>query len=38
LQVLVVIKFSAVTPALSLIVPSGFLYLHQSAVGEELYF
>ena len=38
LQVLVVIKFSAVTPALSVIVPSGVLYLHQSAVGEELYF
>jgi hypothetical protein len=36
--VLVVIKFSAVTPALPLIVPSGLLYLHQSAVGEELYF
>jgi hypothetical protein len=38
LQVLVVIKFSAVTPALSVIVPSGLLFLHQSATGEELYF
>ena len=38
LQTLVVIKFSAVTPALSLIIPSGLLYLHQTAVGEELYF
>ncbi len=38
LQTMVVIKFAAVTPALSVIVPSGLLYLHQSAVGEELYF
>lgn len=38
LQVKVVIKFSAVTPALSVIVPSGLLYLTQSAYGEELYF
>ncbi len=38
LQVLVVIKFSAVTPALSVIVPGGLLYLHQSAIAEELYF
>jgi len=38
LQTLVVIKFSAVTPALSLIIPSGLLYLHQTAAGEELYF
>lgn len=38
LQVRVVIKFAAVTPALSVIVPSGLLYLNQYAVGEELYF
>ena len=38
LQVVVVIKFSAVTPALGTIVPAGLLYLTQSAVGDELYF
>jgi hypothetical protein len=38
LQTLVVIKFSAVTPALGVIVPGGLLYLRQSAYAEELYF
>jgi hypothetical protein len=38
LQTLVVIKFPAVTPALSVIVPGGLLYLRQYAIGEELYF
>ena len=38
LQIVVVIKFAAVTPALAVIVPSGLLYLRQNAVGEELYF
>jgi hypothetical protein len=38
LQVTVVIKFSAVTPALGTLVPGGTIYLTQSAVGDELYF
>jgi hypothetical protein len=38
LQVLVVIKFPAVTPALSTLVNGGTLYLSQSSVGNELYF
>jgi hypothetical protein len=38
LQVVVVIKFPAVTPALSSFVPGGTLYLKQNAVGNELYF
>jgi len=38
LQVVVVIKFPAVTPALSRLVSGGTLYLTQSAVGDELYF
>jgi hypothetical protein len=39
LQVLVVIKFPPVTPALSVMIGSGnSLYLRQQAVGEELYF
>jgi TadE-like protein len=38
LEVLVVIKFPAVTPALSTLVSGGTLYLTQSAVGDELYF
>jgi len=38
LQVKIVIKFTAVTPALAVIVPSGLLYLTQTAAGEELYF
>ena len=38
LQVTVVLKFSAVTPALGTLVPGGTLYLTQSAVGDELYF
>jgi hypothetical protein len=38
LQTMVTIKFSAVTPALGVIVPGGLLYLRQSAIGEELYF
>jgi TadE-like protein len=41
LQVVVVIKFRAVTPALSQIAGAasgGTIYLQQSAIGEELYF
>lgn len=38
LQLIVVIKFPAVTPALSAIVSGGILYLRQSAAGNELYF
>jgi hypothetical protein len=41
LQVLVVIKFTAVTPALSQIVGAasgGVLYLKQNVIGDELYF
>ena len=38
LQVLVVIKFPAVTPALSQFVSGGTLYLSQTATGNELYF
>jgi hypothetical protein len=38
LQVLVVIKFPAVTPALSTLVNGGILYLSQSSTGNELYF
>jgi hypothetical protein len=38
LQVLVVIKFPAVTPALSLLIPGGTLYLKQTSMGNELYF
>jgi hypothetical protein len=38
LQVVVVIKFPAVTPALSTLVSGGVLYLTQTAVGNELYF
>ena len=38
LQIIVVIKFPAVTPALSTIVSGGTLYLTQSATGNELYF
>ncbi len=38
LQVVVVIKFAAVTRALSAFVPGGTLYLTQSATGDELYF
>lgn len=38
LQVVVVIKFPAVTPALSRLVSGGVLYLTQSATGDELYF
>jgi TadE-like protein len=41
LQVLVVIKFTAVTPALSQIAGAasgGIIYLKQTAIGEELYF
>ncbi len=37
LQVVVVIKFPAVTPALTTLAPSG-LYLTQSSLGDELYF
>jgi Flp pilus assembly protein TadG len=38
LEVVVVIKFPPVTPALSLLIPSGSLYLTQPALGDELYF
>lgn len=38
LQVLVVIKYASVTPALSGLVPNGILYLQQTAIGDELYF
>jgi hypothetical protein len=38
LQIRVVIKFPPVTPALSLLIPSGNLYLTQTNLGEELYF
>lgn len=38
LQVVVVIKFPAVTPALATFVPGGVLFLKQSAIGNELYF
>ncbi len=41
LQIKVVIKFRAVTPALAQIVGAatgGILYINQSAIGEELYF
>jgi hypothetical protein len=38
LLVLVVIKFPAVTPALSSFVPGGTLFLKQSSLGNELYF
>jgi hypothetical protein len=38
LQIIVVIKFPAVTPALSALVTGGTLYLTQSSTGDELYF
>jgi hypothetical protein len=38
LQVMVVVKFPAVTPALSTLVNGGTLYLKQSSFGNELYF
>jgi hypothetical protein len=38
LQVVVVIKFAAVTPALASLAPGGLLYLTQTATGNELYF
>jgi hypothetical protein len=38
LMVLVVIKFPAVTPALSSFVPGGTLFLKQTSMGNELYF
>ncbi|HSP08505.1 MAG TPA: hypothetical protein VLU92_02780, partial [Candidatus Dormibacteraeota bacterium] len=38
LQLTVVVKFPAVTPALSALVTGGILYLRQSATGNELYF
>jgi hypothetical protein len=38
LEVLVVIKFSAATPALTQLVPSGNLYLSQSVIAEQVYF
>lgn len=39
LQVLVVIKFTPVTPALSVLLgPGNFLYIRQQSVGTELYF
>jgi hypothetical protein len=38
LQVVVKIKFPPVTPALSLLIPGGSLYLTQTALADELYF
>jgi hypothetical protein len=38
LQVKIVIKFPAVTPALNAIVAGGILYLTQTSYGNELYF
>ena len=38
LQVLIVIRFQAVTPALAQFVPGGILFLKQTAIGDELYF
>ena len=38
LQVMVVVKFKAVTPALAQLVPAGVLLIKQSALGDELYF
>ena len=38
LEVVVVIKFPAVTPALATLVSGGTLYLTQTAYGDELYF
>jgi Flp pilus assembly protein TadG len=38
LQLVVVIKFPAVTPALASLVSGGTLYLTQSSTGNELYF
>jgi Flp pilus assembly protein TadG len=38
LQIVVVIKFPAVTPALNLLIPGGNLYLTQTTLGDELYF
>lgn len=38
LQIVVVIKFPAVTPALATLVAGGTLYLTQVATGNELYF
>jgi hypothetical protein len=38
LEVRVVIKFPAVTPALSAFVNGGTLYLTQVSLGNELYF
>lgn len=38
LQVIVVIKFPPVTPALSALLNGGTLYLTQSSTGDELYF
>ena len=41
MQVLVVIKFTSVTPALAQIAGAaskGVIYIQQSTIGEELYF
>jgi hypothetical protein len=38
LQVVVVIKFAAVTPVASQIISSGVLFLRQTSLGDELYF
>jgi len=38
LQIVVVVKFPAVTPALGALVNGGTLYLTQTAMGDELYF
>ena len=38
IQIVVVIKFPAVTPALGLLIPGGNLYLTQTTLGDELYY
>jgi len=38
LQVVVKVKFPPVTPALSLLIPGGSLFLTQTTFGDELYF
>lgn len=38
IQVMVVIKFVAATPALSQIVPAGIIYMRQSSIAEVVYF
>jgi hypothetical protein len=38
LQIVVVIKFAAVTPVAAQIINGGVLYLTQTSTGDELYF